>query len=470
MAGCATGDYEVDRKRHLDAAAKGMPEEIGRIDASRGVLHQLRDERLRELLAHATRHSAWHRERLAGLDLDAITGDDLGAIPSMTKTDLMENWDRIVCDPRLCLAEAEGHLERVAREGPAYLLDDYHALATGGSTGQRAVAVWDFEGFRVLGSRLSAWGLWLGAHLDMGLEPPLRIAGVGSSSPLHVGGAVSRCFANPGTMNSTTLPASLPIDRIVEALEEIQPQVLIGYASLLHEIAKRKLAGALDIEPKAISQSSEPFLPEAWAAVSEAFPSAVIRDMWGATELGMVASSYPGIDGLVVSEDLVILEPVDAAGRPVPIGQPADKVLATNLINRVLPLFRYEISDQLTMLPPAEACPWRGARISAIHGRLDDVFVYAGDRRVHPHAFRSVFTRYGEISEYQVRQNEWGASITAVMDSDANLAAIESDLVTALTEAGLTEPMVDVERTERITRHAESQKLKRFVPLSRPAV
>ena len=61
-------------------------------------------------------------------DADTVTGADLAAIPTMTKADVMEHWDEIVTDPRLTLELVETHLERVASEGPAYLLGEYQVL------------------------------------------------------------------------------------------------------------------------------------------------------------------------------------------------------------------------------------------------------------------------------------------------------------------------------------------------------
>ena len=51
---------------------------------------------LRALLLHAMEHSPWHRERLSRIDLDVVSETDLEALPTMTKTDLMDNFDDIV--------------------------------------------------------------------------------------------------------------------------------------------------------------------------------------------------------------------------------------------------------------------------------------------------------------------------------------------------------------------------------------
>jgi phenylacetate-coenzyme A ligase PaaK-like adenylate-forming protein len=383
----------------------------------------------------------------------------------MTKSDLMQHWDEIVCDRRLTLSLAADHVERVGREGPAYLLGEYHALATGGTTGTRGILVLDFEGFRLAGTRAAAWGLSISSRLGDAPEPPITTASIGSSSPVHFGGAFNRCFSNPAMMRMNPIAASEPIERICERLEEIRPGSLMGYASILHELAERKLAGRLDIEPRGITQLGEPFLPEARAMVSTAFGGNV-RDVWGATEIGLAASSYPGFEGLAISEDLVVIEPVDAEGRPVAIGERAAKVFATNLTNRVLPIIRYEITDELTLLPPDLECPWSGHRIAQIHGRQDDVFEYAGSRRIHPHTFRSVLTHHASVAEYQVRQTRQGADVVLVSSDAVDLARVEGELVSALRLAGLERPSVSLERVTHIDRHPNSQKLKRFVPLS----
>ncbi|WP_222598752.1 hypothetical protein, partial [Klebsiella sp. Kps] len=62
--------------------------------------------------------SPWHARRLAHVDPDTLTGDDLSIIPVMTKADVMANWDDVVTDRRLTLELAEAHLVQVASGGP----------------------------------------------------------------------------------------------------------------------------------------------------------------------------------------------------------------------------------------------------------------------------------------------------------------------------------------------------------------
>src|SRR4051794_33734962 len=84
--------FDSDRQRHLQAFAERLPIDAERLTWPLERLHELRDERLRALLRTAKARSPWHGERLADVDVGAVTGADLTAIPAMTKTDVMEHW------------------------------------------------------------------------------------------------------------------------------------------------------------------------------------------------------------------------------------------------------------------------------------------------------------------------------------------------------------------------------------------
>ena len=63
-------DYETLRQRHLAHAMALAPRLIERLDWPADRLAPHRAQRLRELVRDAIEHSPWHRERLAGVDLD----------------------------------------------------------------------------------------------------------------------------------------------------------------------------------------------------------------------------------------------------------------------------------------------------------------------------------------------------------------------------------------------------------------
>jgi len=165
-----------------------------------------------------------------------------------------------------------------------------------------------------------------------------------------------------------------------------------------------------------------------------------------------------------LTDDLVIVEAVNHAGDPVPTGVRSHKVYVTNLFNPIMPLIRYQISDEVTLLDEPCACGSVHRRIADIEGRNDDTFHYADGVSVFPHVFRSVLGREPTISEYQVRQTQTGAEIVICADGIVDPDELASKLVGALSRAGLAEPAIAITPTDSIPRLATG-KFKRFIAL-----
>jgi tetratricopeptide (TPR) repeat protein len=177
-------------------------------------------------------------------------------------------------------------------------------------------------------------------------------------------------------------------------------------------------------------------------------------------------SANPGCDrgSTHISEDQLIVEPVYLAGRAVLPGERAARIYLTNLYNPVLPLIRYEITDEVTVLPGPCPCGSAHRRIADVQGRLDDVFTYQ-DRRVHPHLFRTELGREAGIVEYQVRQTPAGAAVAVRCSAPVSLDGLRDRVAAGLAGVGLERPEVTVEIVDRFERPGGPAKLKRFVPL-----
>jgi phenylacetate-coenzyme A ligase PaaK-like adenylate-forming protein len=168
-----------------------------------------------------------------------------------------------------------------------------------------------------------------------------------------------------------------------------------------------------------------------------------------------------------LTDDLLLLEPVDAAGRPVPAGVSSAKVYLTNLYNLTVPLIRYEITDEVTLLDEPCGCGSQHRRIEDIRGRHDDGFVYPESRSVHPYVFESALAGERNLVEYQIRQTRRGASIAVVCRGEVDLEQLRVKVSDGLAALAIKEPDVHITRVERLPRLA-SGKLKRFVPLAGP--
>ena len=450
--------YEARRAQHVTDTMALVPDLIDRLGWSADRLAAHRDEQLRKLLRLAVARSPWHRKRLTSVDPEADDATTLAALPVMTKTDLMEHFDEIVTDDRITLGSVEEYLGRVLDE--PYLLDGYTAVASGGSSGTRGVFIYDWSGWSTFWAGLFRYLLRAADTEPAFGHRPMSMVMVAAAHFTHASAAVARSFTSD-RIAITRVPVTLPLDEIVTRLNQVQPDVFFAYPSALPALVREAHAGRLRITPWRILVCAEPLLPEIRTATEETW-GVRVGNWWATSEGGpnAIACDHGRTH---LSEDLVIIEPVDEDGRPVPPGSCSAKVYLTNLYNTVLPLIRYEITDQVTVLP--EACPCGSAHrvVADIQGRLDDTFEYNGVT-VNPHLFRSALGRRAPIVEYQVRQTVRGADIAVRCASPFPVAELEAEVAVALAAVGVRQPSITVTVVDRLDR-GDTGKLKRFVAL-----
>lgn len=453
-------DYETLRQRHGLRMLELLPEYLDRLTWPAERLRAERERGLRALLGYAKARSPWHGRRLARNDVEVVRESDLRALPVMTKSDLMDHFDEIVTDTRLTRDVVESHLAALATD--AYLLDEYHVCASGGSSGRRGAFVYDFESWVIVFLSYFRFGMQARPGVPGSDGPPLVMAMVAADKASHMTSGLGQTFVLPDRV-AHRLPATWPLAQIVDGLNQLQPAVLMGYASMLYQLAREAAAGRLRIAPTLVRSTAEPLLPEMRALISTTWP-VPLRNGFGSTE-GLMGASCSAERGIHLSDDVCIVEPVDANGDPVRPGERAAKLYLTNLYNRTQPLIRYELTDEITVLD--EPCPCGSAllRIDDIQGRLDDSFTYAGGSTVHPFTFRSVLGRQRNVVEYQVRQTARGADVSICCDGPADAPALAETIRGALIDVGLESPEVSVTPVAELDRQTTG-KLRRFVPLA----
>jgi phenylacetate-coenzyme A ligase PaaK-like adenylate-forming protein len=388
---------------------------------------------------------------------------ELAALPAMTKDDLMDNWNEIVTEPRLKLADVEKFLDRL--EGDDYLLESFHACASGGSSGRQGVIVFDWD----------AWTTVYAATVrhsirDVMQDPELAgapkvMAVVAADRSTHITAAANQTFST-GMMQTHRLPVTMPFEQIVAGLNELQPTYLFGYASVLCRLAREAEAGRLRIAPRRLSPTAEPLLPEMRQLLEETW-RVPVNNHWASTEGGLMGVGTARSPHMILSDDLLILRAVDAEGREVPAGTTSTKVHLTNLFNVALPLINYEITDELTVVD--EPCPYgSGYRLAAdVLGRADQDFRYTGGCVVQWFTFRSALSKHRNILEVQVRQTEAGAELLFRASGEVETDRLAADLVDRLATAGVTDPEITLRVVDEIPADPGG-KVKRFVPLQQP--
>lgn len=444
-------------------AMEQLPHHVERLDWSTEQVNAERELRLRELLDVAKEGSSWHRDRLADTRVESFDVAQLADLPPMTKGDLLANFDAILTDPLLSLDVVEGHLERLTSD--AYLLDEHHAIASGGSSGQRGVFVYDWAGWATYYLSIARWHAYDRNHDPALAAAPSVEAMVAADKPTHGSSAQAQTFSN-SRVRMERIPITLAMDEVVARLNALHPTTIRGYPSALHQLSLEADAGRLGIAPLRVRCVGEPLLPEVRDRLERTW-GVPVHSQWVASESGSLAYSCVRGRGMHTNDDLVIIEPVDDLGRPVLPGQPSAKIYITNLFNHLLPLIRFEITDEVTVIDGSCPCGSAYTWIEEVQGRLDDSLRYAEGLTVHPIVLRSPLGRQRAIIEYQVHQTARGVKVLLRLGGEVDLTALRAEIAAGLAKVGLVDPEVVLIPVDSLDRQSGG-KLKRFVPLVSP--
>lgn len=355
------------------------------------------------MLQHAVRSSPYYRDTIGAL---VEGGAPLDAFPVLSKRVLMENFDRIATDTRLNRRQVESHLD--GDDPGSLLLGEFSVAATGGTTGERGITAFDGAAW------LAAIATMVRFQKIVGIDEETRSMAVFASSPVHIShriGAELRAIRPkaPG------LNVLMPIETIVETLNAYQPQVISTYPSFVRALAAEQQVGRLRIGPSLFRTSAETLTQDVRDIAAETW-QATVTNSYVCTEAGPMGHECLRADGLHLAEDALVFEAVDADNRPVPNGVQGTKLLVTSLINRTLPLVRYEISDMITLATEPCPCGLPFWRIASIAGRREEMLRFArhggGTVDVHAHRLRSPLTRIKGVRQFQFAPLADGLEIT----------------------------------------------------------
>jgi phenylacetate-CoA ligase len=419
------------------------------------VAHQR--ERLGELLRHAVRASSYYREAL-GADPVATPFERL---PTLSKPVLMEQWDRIACDPRVRLAGVEAHAAG-AQAGEPYL-GEYQVFSTSGASGLRGLFVYGARDWAALLAHT------MRAVARNGTRPGERAVGIGAPPGVHMSPRLFAALQSGG--GAPRLSALTPLDEMVAALNAFQPEVMLGYATVATLLASEQLAGRLNIAPSLLAFGSEPLTAEMRARIQEAWGIDPC-EWYATTEASTIASSTPEHPrALEIFEDQYVVEIVDEDNRPVPPGTVGAKVLVTNLENRTLPLIRYELADRVTESPDPNPAGRPYRHLARIDGRTADTLTFPGREggtvSLLPLRIGAPFARLPAVRQFQVVHDPAGLEIRLVLDPAAPAETadrVRAAVLAVLDEAGAVAPPIRVTQVVALEREpGAAAKLKLIV-------
>ncbi len=219
-------------------------------------------------------------------------------------------------------------------------------------------------------------------------------------------------------------------ERLLGQLNAFRPNVLYGCMTPLRQLASLIVESGADAHrPGAVISTAEALDDRTRRLLKQAF-GADIYDVYGLTEMGLVAWECAQHEGYHLAEDTTIVE-----FTPTDDGQHHSLVM-TNLELMGMPLIRYQTGD-LGVPGPTGTCGCGRSlkRLSRVEGRLLDSVLLADGRTISPYRFTLAIEQVPGISRYQVLQDDIDRFVVRAQsdygdhtETSARLTAIIADL------------------------------------------
>jgi phenylacetate-CoA ligase len=209
-----------------------------------------------------------------------------------------------------------------------------------------------------------------------------------------------------------------PAAQVAAELAAFAPDTIYGLPSALLEAGEELRCRGARLHVRRIFTSGELLRPAVRHAIADAF-AAPVYDVYGSSETKEIAWECPA-GGMHINADVVRLEVLDEANRPVPRGVEGNLV-ASLLVNRAMPLLRYRIGDRGSLRAERCECGHPFPLLGVVTGRRADMLVLEGGHRVSPYALTCALERVEDVLRYQVTQLEPARlRVRAILDGDAD--------------------------------------------------
>ena len=398
---------------------------------SRGQLEHLQQRRLNALVRFAWEHSPYYGELFAKVGEEFRLED----LPATSKPEMMANFDRVLTDSAITMRRIEEYTKDPDHIGR--MIDGkYLVFKTSGSTGNPAVVLYDKPSIAV-SSAVAALRTFA-RHEDFKafMRHGKKTAGVFADHGFYLACGMSRYLQlkMPGRQTKITVDVNAPEAQIIEELNAFAPAMLSGYPSNLALLAD---AEELRIHPDVVITGGE-LLTEAVRGKLKHKFSCTVQTHYSCTEAGEIACECR--EGhLHINEDWVIVEPVDRDGKPVGDGVLSDRVLVTNLANRIQPFIRYELTDRIIVHSEPCSCG-RNTRWLEIEGRTDDTLTLENGVKVAPMSLYRILEEVKGVRRFQLVQTAPDELELRLIceDPDAAFAEAERELQAFFADRGVT--------------------------------
>jgi phenylacetate-CoA ligase len=384
-------------------------------------LDEPKSERFRALVRHASAHAPYYSKvvRERGIDLETCVPSDF---PVLTKSILMSNFDEIVTDRRVSKTIVADFLTRSSNPQDR-LFNELTVMHTSGTSGEVGYFLYAPADYKRMNQHPRRNGRAFRGLLKGRKKPfsRIRVAFYGATGG-HYAGVTSIASMQRGLrrllVRAAAFEVNTPLPDIVDALNEFQPDFLIGYTTALRMLATEQCAGRLKVSPRAVVASGEVTTKSDLDTLSGAFEGARSISIYACTEHMMLGVSSPDGDSMLLTDDNLVFEFYE------------DHSIITNLFNFTVPMIRYRMSD---ILQPITAPGVHPIMIRNLVGRAEQMPIFqnsaGGTDFLSPHTINEIFVK--GVSRFQMQITgptsfRFPFCVDAGMDDRARRAAADA--------------------------------------------
>lgn len=346
-------------------------------------LREIQWRRLKEILGFVWKSNSFYNKRFqeAGLTPEDIRHpEDLRRLPILTKSDIRNNTPAMISN--------------------GYDIEKLQKAKTGGSTG-KALELYFTEECSQLrnacGRRHDRWTGW---------EPGEPIAACWGNPhlPKTIKEKLRHSLLQPIICLDTMNVNDTSVAAFIEGWQRIKPTLLFGHAHSLFILSQYLQNWNIEsLRPKGIISTSMMLIPTERKLIETVF-GIKVTDRYGCEEVSLIGCECEKHEGMHLNIEHLFIEFIMDDGTPAADGE-LGKIVVTDLMNRAMPLIRYQVEDM--GMPTNRKCSCgRGLPLmESLAGRVADFLIkHDGTKVAGISLIENTLTKIPGIEQMQIVQ------------------------------------------------------------------
>ena len=300
-------------------------------------------KKLKQLLNYVSKNSPYYKELYRDYDLKSITPFNISILPPITKAQILQNYDQVVCDRAIKKNDVINFTDDLNNLDKLYL-DKYIIDSTSGTTGEKLKVInsWpDFSEMMAM-SAIYTWPkLSYAKDIYLSKRPVVYLV---ATDGYYASTLLSKTYLEfSKNYQSEIIDFRTPIEELVDKLNTINPILIGGYVSTFLTLAEEANAGRLKIDVKYMVGIGTNYTNYSRNFVKNAFNCKTFTS-YSCTEGGEIGCECE-YQHFHLSKN-VIVEAANDLLQPIEDGKQSDCLLITNLWNKTMPFIRYRLNDR----------------------------------------------------------------------------------------------------------------------------